>query len=529
MVNAGSLTHVESTPLVATMESSRTHGPQQGAALMKRTTKYVALDVHQATTLASVHEESGRVIARSILPTDGPALTEFFRGMRGAIHVAIEEGTQAQWLHDLLAPHVDRLIVCDRRGQPRQGNKDDRHDADALSEQLRRGGLRAAYHGGGTGTGLKELTRCYENLVEDATRVMLRLKALFRARAIQTPGRAVYRPARRAEWLAQLPPRGGPGPGRGALGGARRASRPAPACQSRAARRGRARARVGRAADDSLLRARARGAAARHDADAVAVSDQAAAVGVCGPGRGDPLERRLRARRRAGSPPPAGAPDPRAESESQPPLEARVQECGHRRSRAARPAPRLAPRPRRPRAAGAVGRRDARAQARGAHPAALEERRALRSHAADAASALDRIREAAVRVTALADAPGSGTTERGEVSSDPFTRPAVGRGTALTLGPLAEPEEVSGRLRAESPIEPWFARRATPALASHPAVDRERKARSPMRKKTAPQTGRHHQTPSPHPSALIARAKTATQSAVTTSPLDNRSHRTDRA
>jgi hypothetical protein len=71
---------------------------------MKRTTKYVALGVHQATTLASVREDSGPVIARSILPTDGPALTEFFRGMRGAIHVAFEEGTQAQWLHELLPP-----------------------------------------------------------------------------------------------------------------------------------------------------------------------------------------------------------------------------------------------------------------------------------------------------------------------------------------------------------------------------------------------------------------------------------------
>ena len=30
---------------------------------MKRTTKYVAPDVHQATTVASVREESGRVIA----------------------------------------------------------------------------------------------------------------------------------------------------------------------------------------------------------------------------------------------------------------------------------------------------------------------------------------------------------------------------------------------------------------------------------------------------------------------------------
>ncbi len=32
---------------------------------MKRSTKYVALDVHQATTVASVREESGRVIARA--------------------------------------------------------------------------------------------------------------------------------------------------------------------------------------------------------------------------------------------------------------------------------------------------------------------------------------------------------------------------------------------------------------------------------------------------------------------------------
>jgi len=172
---------------------------------MKRTTKYVALDVHQATTVASVREESGRVIARSVLPTDGPALTEFFRGMRGAIHVAFEEGTQAQWLYNLLAPRVDRVIVCDRRGQSRQGNKGDELDADELSEQLRRGGLRAVYHGSGPGAGLKELTRSYQNLVEDATRVMQRLKALFRARAIRTSGEGVYHPARRAQWLAQLP------------------------------------------------------------------------------------------------------------------------------------------------------------------------------------------------------------------------------------------------------------------------------------------------------------------------------------
>jgi hypothetical protein len=98
------LTHVESAPLAATIESTKTCGPQQAADLMKRTTKYVALDVHQATTVASVREETGRVIARSVLPTDRASLTEFIGGMRGAVHVTFEEGTQAQWLHDTPSP-----------------------------------------------------------------------------------------------------------------------------------------------------------------------------------------------------------------------------------------------------------------------------------------------------------------------------------------------------------------------------------------------------------------------------------------
>jgi hypothetical protein len=171
---------------------------------MKRTTKYVALDVHQAMTVASVREESGRIIARSILPTEGAAILEFFQGMRGSIHVTFEEGTQAQWLHDLLVGVVDRVLVCDRRGEKRHGRKDDQADADELSELLRRGGLRAVYHGSPHRSTLRELTRTYQNVVEDSTRVMLRLKALFRARGITTPGRRVYHPKDRQEWLAKL-------------------------------------------------------------------------------------------------------------------------------------------------------------------------------------------------------------------------------------------------------------------------------------------------------------------------------------
>lgn len=116
---------------------------------MTRTTKYVALDVPQATTVTSVREAGGRVLARSVVDTHGPTLVEFFRGMRGAIHVAFEEGTQAQWLHDLLAPLVERVVVCNRRGEPRRGNKGDHADADQLSALLWRGGLHSVYHGRG--------------------------------------------------------------------------------------------------------------------------------------------------------------------------------------------------------------------------------------------------------------------------------------------------------------------------------------------------------------------------------------------
>ena len=49
---------------------------------MKRTTKYVGLDVHQASTVSSVREEGGRVIARTIVPTETSAIVEFVRPVR---------------------------------------------------------------------------------------------------------------------------------------------------------------------------------------------------------------------------------------------------------------------------------------------------------------------------------------------------------------------------------------------------------------------------------------------------------------
>jgi len=171
---------------------------------MKQTTKYVGFDVHQQTTVTCVREEGGRIVGRHILATEESPILAFVRGMRGTIHVALEEGTQAQWLHDLLEREVQSVIVSNRRGETSRGNKSDWRDAEELSELLWQGKLRAVYHGSPQRGTLKELTRTYCQLVEDSTRVRQRLKALFRARGIKTPGQAVYHPQRRATWLAHL-------------------------------------------------------------------------------------------------------------------------------------------------------------------------------------------------------------------------------------------------------------------------------------------------------------------------------------
>ena len=175
---------------------------------MRRGPKYVGLDVHQATTVASVRQANGQVIARTVLPTEEKALVEFFEGLAGAVHVAFEEGTQAQWLYDLLRERLQQVVVCDRRGQKRQGNHGDFKDADRLGEDLRTGHLRSVYHGSPERATLRELSRLYRSLVQDATRTMQRVKSLYRARAIRARGTGVYDAEQRGEWLAKLEERG---------------------------------------------------------------------------------------------------------------------------------------------------------------------------------------------------------------------------------------------------------------------------------------------------------------------------------
>lgn len=168
--------------------------------------KYVGFDVHQSTTVAAVLNDQGKRVMESVLETRADAIQSFLKGVTGTVHLTFEEGTQAAWLYDLVKPLVGEVIVCNPRANKLlgSGSKSDRIDANKLAQLLRGGQLKAVYHGGSSLRPLKELVHNYDSLVGDTTRVMNRVKAVFRGRAIPCVGRDVYYERHRQEWLQKL-------------------------------------------------------------------------------------------------------------------------------------------------------------------------------------------------------------------------------------------------------------------------------------------------------------------------------------
>jgi transposase len=168
--------------------------------------KYIGLDVHQATISVAVLDSAGKLVMEAILETKAATILQFIHGLRGSLQVTFEEGTCAAWLHDLLKPHVADVLVCDPRKNAllKAGNKNDRIDARKLADLLRTGLLSPVYHGENGVRALKELSRSYLALTRDTTRVMNRLKALYRSWAIPCAGQRVYAPRYRSQWLGRI-------------------------------------------------------------------------------------------------------------------------------------------------------------------------------------------------------------------------------------------------------------------------------------------------------------------------------------
>jgi len=168
--------------------------------------RYIGLDVHRDTISAAVLDDQGKLLMQSVLATRAAAVLDFLQGIKASVHVTFEEGTHSAWLYDLLARRVAKLVVCNPRKNAllKSGNKGDAIDARKLAELLRAGLLSPVYHGEQSGLEVQHRARNYTTLTEDTTRVMARLKAVFRSQAIGCAGQKAYSQRHREQYLASL-------------------------------------------------------------------------------------------------------------------------------------------------------------------------------------------------------------------------------------------------------------------------------------------------------------------------------------
>jgi hypothetical protein len=190
---------------------------------------------------------------------------------------------------DLLLGHAECVVVCNVRGRDALRNANDRIDADEMSKRLHDGSPRPVFHGAPEMLTLKELVRCYGNLVEDATRVMLRVRRC-----------SAHGPFLRLECRSIVPRNVSyAGEARGRRPCACRIAVEPTGCAERAAAGGKGRndrdgtpaARLEGPAHDPVPRPGPGGVPAGDHAHAVAVPDEAEPVAVCRAGGGPAVER----------------------------------------------------------------------------------------------------------------------------------------------------------------------------------------------------------------------------------------------
>ncbi len=173
---------------------------------MTSSTKYIGMDVHKESISIAVRNAAGKIVMECVIETKANTILQFFDGLRGDVQVTFEEGTWAAWLYDLLKPHVGKLVVCDPRRNALlgDGNQNDRVDARKLSDLLYMNKLHAVYHENHGLRTMKELGRSYLTITRDLSRVMSRVKAIYRSWAIPCTGKQVYGSRHRTEWLGKI-------------------------------------------------------------------------------------------------------------------------------------------------------------------------------------------------------------------------------------------------------------------------------------------------------------------------------------
>src|SRR5688572_601537 len=97
--------------------------------------RYIGLDAHSETCSLAIMDGKGKRLRLTVLETRAELLIDFLDKIPGTKRLLLEEGQLAEWLFEVLQPHVEQICVL----QPKkhEGKKSDADDAWWLAEQIR--------------------------------------------------------------------------------------------------------------------------------------------------------------------------------------------------------------------------------------------------------------------------------------------------------------------------------------------------------------------------------------------------------
>lgn len=163
---------------------------------------FIGLDAHSTTSTFAVVNQSGECVLRKTVDTTEKNLSWVIEQVQGERELTFEESTLSQWLYLSLREKVDRLVVCNPCFiAKKQGAKTDFRDALHLAQELRTNHLSEVHHESSHWIELRTLVSGYLDITSEIVRFKNRLKAIFRASAIQTDENSFYKNKHRVREL----------------------------------------------------------------------------------------------------------------------------------------------------------------------------------------------------------------------------------------------------------------------------------------------------------------------------------------
>ncbi|MBV9266850.1 MAG: IS110 family transposase [Acidobacteriaceae bacterium] len=168
--------------------------------------RFAGLDVHKKEVEAVVVEETGAVLLRQRLATEGEKLEEFARRHLSDCRVALEATTNSWAIAGILAPLVKEVVVSNplrTRAIAEAKIKTDRVDALVLAQLLRCDYLPRVWMPEAETRRMRQRSSERANLSADRTRVKNRIHAVLQQRLLQPPVQDLFSQRGRI-WLERL-------------------------------------------------------------------------------------------------------------------------------------------------------------------------------------------------------------------------------------------------------------------------------------------------------------------------------------